>query len=174
MLVIYKGSSFRILIEAVSAAARTTAMVLFIIAAAAAFGWFMAFLQIPNMVIGGMSLVSESPYVVMALILIALLLLGTFMDLSPMVIICTPIFLPVAINFGIDPVHFGIVMILAAGIGLYTPPVGTLLFVGCAIGKVGVGEVLKTIWPYYLASLMVLLIVAYIPWFSLWLPALFH
>ncbi|MCB4320705.1 TRAP transporter large permease [Alcaligenes sp. 13f] len=174
MIFIYKGSSFRMLIEAVSAAARTTAMVLFIIATAAAFGWFMAFLQIPNMVIDVMSHVSESPYVVMALILVALLLLGTFMDLSPMVIICTPIFLPVAINFGVDPVHFGIVLILAAGIGLYTPPVGTLLFVGCAIGKVGVGEVLRTIWPYYLASLLVLMLVAYVPWFSLWLPALFH
>ncbi|GGE56254.1 MAG TPA: TRAP transporter large permease [Paenalcaligenes hominis] len=174
MLLTYRGSSFRILMEAVSAASRTTAMVLFIIASAAAFGWFMAFLQVPTSVINAMSAISESPIVVMALILITLLLLGTFMDLSPMVIICTPIFLPVAINFGIDPVHFGIVMILAAGIGLYTPPVGTLLFVGCAIGKIGVGEVLKTIWPYYLTSTVVLLIVAYVPWFSLWLPALFR
>src|SRR5690606_12719382 len=137
--------SLRILLEAVTAAVRTTAMVLFIISAAASFGWFMAFLQVPSIVIGVMSTLSESPYIIMALILVTLLLLGTFMDLSPMVIICTPIFLPVAINFGIDPVHFGIVMILAAGIGLYTPPVGTLLFVGCAIGKIGVGEVLKTI-----------------------------
>ena len=174
MLLTYKLSSFRILMEAVSAAGRTTAMVLFIIASAAAFGWFMAFLQVPTAVINTMSAISESPIVVMALILITLLLLGTFMDLSPMVIICTPIFLPVAINFGIDPVHFGIVMILAAGIGLYTPPVGTLLFVGCAIGKIGVGEVLRTIWPYYLASTLVLLVVAYVPGFSLWLPALFR
>ncbi|AZV92784.1 C4-dicarboxylate ABC transporter permease [Bordetella sp. J329] len=174
MLVVMRMQSWHVLMEALSAAVRTTAMVLFIIAAAASFGWFMAFLQVPSYVISAMSSMSDSPYVAMALILVSLLLLGTFMDLSPMIIITTPIFLPVAQNFGVDPVHFGIVMILAAGIGLYTPPVGTLLFVGCAVGKISVSEVLRTIWPYYIASGIVLLMVAYIPAISLWLPALFR
>lgn len=174
MLVVMRMQSWHVLMEALSAAVRTTAMVLFIIAAAASFGWFMAFLQVPSYVISAMTSMSDSPYVAMALILVTLLLLGTFMDLSPMIIITTPIFLPVAQNFGVDPVHFGIVMILAAGIGLYTPPVGTLLFVGCAVGKISVSEVLRTIWPYYIASGIVLLMVAYIPAISLWLPALFR
>lgn len=170
----YKVSSLSMLIKAAAAATRTTAMVLFIIAAAGSFGWLLAFMQIPDLIINSMTSISDSPFVAMLLILTALLVLGTFMDLSPMVIICAPIFLPVAMNFGVDPVHFGIVMILAAGIGLYTPPVGTLLFVGCAVGKVDAADVLKTIWPYYLASLVVLLIVAYVPAVSMWLPLLFH
>src|SRR5690606_35839760 len=121
-----------------------------------------------------MSSLSSNPHVVLLLILLTLLMLGTFMDMAPMIIICTPIFLPIAKAFGIDPVHFGVIMILAAGIGLYTPPVGTLLFVGCAIGKIKVGELVRTLWPYYLASGVILLLVAYVPAISLWLPSLFN
>ena len=91
--------------------------------------------------------------------IVMLLVLGTFMDLAPMIIICTPIFLPVAKAFGIDPVHFGVILILKGGIGLITPPVGSVLFVGTAIGKISVSEALRTIWPFYLAALVVLLIV---------------
>jgi len=104
--------------------------------------------------------------------MVALLVLGTFMDLAPMIIICTPIFLPVAKAFGIDPIHFGVMLILNAGIGLITPPVGTVLFVGAAIGKISVMEALKSIWPFYLAALVVLIVVVYVPALSLWLPAL--
>jgi TRAP-type C4-dicarboxylate transport system permease large subunit len=106
------------------------------------------------------------------LLIVVLLLLGTFMDLAPLIIICTPIFLPVAKAFGIDPVHFGIILILNAGIGLITPPVGSVLFVGAAIGKISVTETLRTIWPFYLAAFIVLLLVTFIPALSLWLPAL--
>lgn len=174
MVIVYRRGSMSLLMQSVMAATRTTAMVLLIIGAAASFGWFMAFLQLPTQVIELMSSLSSNPHVVLLLILLTLLMLGTFMDMAPMIIICTPIFLPIAKAFGIDPVHFGVIMILAAGIGLYTPPVGTLLFVGCAIGKIKVGELVRTLWPYYLASGVVLLLVAYVPAISLWLPSLFN
>src|SRR5918997_1419010 len=120
-----------------------------------------------------MRALSDNPIVVLLLINVILLVLGTFMDMAPMIIICTPIFLPVIKAFGIDPVHFGVILILNAGIGLNTPPVGSVLFVGCAVGKISIGEAMKTIWPFLGASIVVLLLVTYIPALSLWLPALF-
>ena len=101
-----------------------------------------------------------------------LLLLGTFMDLAPMLLICTPIFLPVIKSFGVDPVHFGIIMILNLGIGLLTPPVGPTMVVGCAIGKVSMEAVSKSILVFYIPMLIVLFLVTYIPALSLWLPHL--
>jgi TRAP-type C4-dicarboxylate transport system permease large subunit len=101
-----------------------------------------------------------------------LLALGTFMDLAPLIIICTPIFLPIAKAIGVDPVHFGVILILKGGIGLITPPVGSVLFVGTAIGKISVTETLRTIWPFYIATLVVLFIITFVPILSLWLPAL--
>jgi TRAP-type C4-dicarboxylate transport system permease large subunit len=103
-----------------------------------------------------------------------LLVLGTFMDMAPMIIICTPIFLPVVKAFGIDPLHFGIVLILNAGIGLNTPPVGSVLFVGCAVGRITIGEAMRTIWPFLGASVVVLLLITYVPALTLWLPGLFR
>ena len=173
MAIVYRAGSLPLLRQSVIGATRTTAMVLLIIGAAASFGWFMAFLQVPSKVIALMSSLSSDPNIVLFLILLTLLVLGTFMDLAPMIIITTPIFLPIALAFNIDPVHFGVILILAGGIGLCTPPVGTLLFVGCAVGKVQAGELVKTLWPYYGACIAALLIVAYIPSVSLWLPSLF-
>jgi TRAP-type C4-dicarboxylate transport system permease large subunit len=92
------------------------------------------------------------------------------MDMAPLIIICTPIFLPVATAFGIDPLQFGTVLVLNAGIGLITPPVGSVLFVGTAIGKITIAEAVRTIWPFYFAGLAVLLLVTYLPELSLWLP----
>ena len=106
------------------------------------------------------------------LMILILLVLGTFMDLAPMIIICTPIFLPVAKAIGVDPVHFGVILILKGGISLITPPLGSVLFVGTAIGKISIGETLRTIWPFWLAALAVLLVVTFVPQLSLWLPAL--
>ena len=115
---------------------------------------------------------SDNKYVFLMLANILLLVLGTFMDLAPMLLICTPIFLPVIQQLGIDPVHFGIVMILNLGIGLITPPVGPTLFVGCAIGKVTMEQVARELWPFYGAMCFALLLVTYIPALSLWLPSL--
>lgn len=174
MAIVYRTGSLPLLRQSVVSATRTTAMVLMIIGAAASFGWFMAFLQVPAKVIQMISSLSSDPNIVLLLILVSLLILGTFMDLSPMIIITTPIFLPIAMAFNIDPVQFGVILILAGGIGLCTPPVGTLLFVGCAVGKVKIGELLRTLWPYYLACIVTLFIVAYVPAVSLWLPSLFE
>ncbi len=160
--------------EATLGAVRTTAMVLLVIGTAGAFGWLMAFLQVPKATIELMQSISDNKYVILLLINIILLILGTFMDMAPMIIICTPIFLPLIKAFGIDPVQFGVILILNAGIGLNTPPVGSVLFVGCAVGKITIGEAMKTIWPFFGASIAVLMIVTYVPAVSLWLPALFR
>jgi TRAP-type C4-dicarboxylate transport system permease large subunit len=105
---------------------------------------------------------------------VVLLLLGTFMDMAPLIMIGTPIFLPVVKALGMDPVQFGIVLIVNLGIGTITPPVGPVLFVACAVGKVSMWEATKTSAPFYLAMVVVLLLVTYVPALSLWLPAQFH
>ena len=124
--------------------------------------------------IAAISTISDNPIIVLLVINVILLLLGTFMDMAPMVIIATPVLLPVVKAFGVDPVHFGVVMILNGGIGLNTPPVGTVLFVGCAVGGITIREAMRTIWPFFGASIAVLLAVTYIPSLSLWLPSLFR
>ncbi len=171
---VYRQLRWSDFVEATFGAVRTTAMVLLVIGAAGSFGWLMAFLQVPQASVAAMKAVSEDPITVLLMINIILLVLGTFMDMAPMIIICTPIFLPVVQAFGVDPIHFGVILILNAGIGLNTPPVGSVQFVACAIGKVSIGESMRTIWPFYGASLAVLMLVTYVPAFSLWLPALFR
>lgn len=173
-MLVYRELNWSGFVEAVMGAVRTTAMVLLVIGTAAAFGWLMAFLQVQTLMIAAISAISDNPIIVLLVINVILLLLGTFMDMAPMIIICTPIFLPLVKAFGIDPVHFGVILILNAGIGLNTPPVGSVLFVGCAMGKITIGEAMKTIWPFFGASVAVLMIVTYVPAVSLWLPAVFR
>ncbi len=119
-----------------------------------------------------MAAVSTEPWVVFLLINLILFVLGTFMDMASTILICTPIFLPIAAHYGMDPVQFGIVMLVNCALGLNTPPVGTTQFVGCAIGGISVGQVMRTILPFYSALTAALLAVTYIPAFSLWLPRL--
>ena len=114
----------------------------------------------------------EQQNVILFLINILLLVLGCLVDMAPSILICTPILLPVMVNFGVDPVHFGMIMMLNLGIGLCHPPVGAILFVGCAVGKVTIEEVMRTIWPFYGVMFAVLMLVTYIPTMSLWLPHL--
>ena len=173
-MLVYRELDWSGFVEAVMGAVRTTAMVLLVIGTAASFGWLMAFLQVQTLMIATISAISDNPIIVLLVINVILLLLGTFMDMAPMVIISTPVLLPVVKAFGIDPVHFGVVMILNAGIGLNTPPVGTVLFVGCAVGGITIREAMRTIWPFFGASIVVLLAVTYIPSLSLWLPSLFR
>jgi tripartite ATP-independent transporter DctM subunit len=170
----YRTMSWTNFVAATMAAVRTTAMVLMVIGCAAAFGWLMALLKVPASMIEAMQGISDNPIVILLLINLILLLLGTFMDMSPLIVITTPIFLPVATAFGVDPVHFGVIMILNLGIGLCTPPVGAVLFVGCAVGRIGIGEAVRTIWPFYGAAFVTLMLVTYIPALSLWLPSLFR
>jgi tripartite ATP-independent transporter DctM subunit len=171
-LLVYRALRWDEFRHALLGAAQTTGAILFVIAAAAVFGWLLAYLQVPVRLVEAVQGASFGATGVMLAIIVVLLLLGTFMDLAPMILICAPIFLPVARAHGIDPVHFGVVLILAGGIGLITPPVGSVLFVGSAIGQIRIGEALRTIWPFWLAGALVLLVVAFAPWLSLTLPAL--
>lgn len=172
-LLVYRELDWTGFQEAVLGAVKTTSLVLLVIGMAAAFAWLMSFLQVQSTLIQVVKSISDNPTVVLLLIIVALLILGTFMDMAPLVIITTPVFLPIVKEFGIDPVHFGVIMILNAGIGLITPPVGTVLFVGCAVGKITIREAMKTIWPFFGACVVVLLLVTFIPEISLWLPAQF-
>ena len=169
---VYRGLKREVFLETCAGAVRTTGLILFVIGSAASFGWLLAYLQVPAAAVDVLTAVADNKYSALLVMIIVLLIIGTFMDLAPMIIICTPIFLPVAKAFGIDPVHFGIILILKGGIGLISPPVGSVLFVGAAIGNISVTDTLKTIWPFYIASFVVLLIVAYVPQLSLWLPAM--
>jgi len=169
---VYRQMSFKAFKEACLGAARTSGAVLFIIGAAGAFGWLMAYLQVPSMMVEFLQSITDNRILILLMIIVVLLVLGTFMDLAPLIIIGTPIFLPVARAFGIDPVHFGVIMILNCGIGLITPPVGSVLFVGSAIGGIPITQALKSIWPFYLACVAVLMLVVFIPELSLWLPSL--
>jgi tripartite ATP-independent transporter DctM subunit len=146
-------------------------MVMMLIGFSVGFGYMMAIMQIPAKATEFFLTITDNKYVLLFLINILLLLLGTFMDLAPMLLICTPILLPVMVKFGVDPIHFGMIMILNLGIGLITPPVGPTLFVGCAIGKVTMEEVSKELWPFYGAMCLALLLVTYVPAISLWLPS---
>jgi tripartite ATP-independent transporter DctM subunit len=170
--VVHRQLGWRAFLDTVVHAARSAGAILFVIACAAAFGWLLAYLQVPAAAVALLQSFAHDQATVLLLIVLMLLLLGTFMDLAPMILICTPIFLPVAKAYAIDPIHFGLVLVLTGGLGLVTPPVGSVLFVGAAIGKIGIGQAIRTIWPFWLAGLAVLLVVAYVPALSLWLPAL--
>lgn len=169
---VYRSLDPKQFVRAVSGAVQTTSMVMLIIGSAAAFGWLLALTEFPQRLAEGMGAVTDNPLLTLLMINIILLVLGTFMDMAPLIIIGTPIFLPVAINAGMDPVQFGVVMILNQGIGLVTPPVGSVQFVGCAIGKIRMEDAMKTIWPFYLALFVALMLVTYVPAVSLWLPGL--
>jgi len=169
---VYRSLTWEGFVQATTAAVRTTAMVMIIIGAAAAFGWLLAILQVPEHLAELLLRITENPLLLLLMINIVLLILGTFMDMAPLIIITTPIFLPMATNLGMDPVHFGIMLILNLGIGLVTPPVGSVLFVGCAIGGISIEQTVRTMWPFYFALLVALAIVAYIPAVSLWIPGL--
>lgn len=168
----YRTLKWKNFVTATVNAVKTTAMVLLIIGTAASFAWLLALNQVPAKLFALLQTVSDNPLVIMLMVNVILLFLGTFMDMAPLIIICTPIFLPVMTQLGMDPIQFGIVMMINLGIGLVTPPVGTVLFVGCAVGKISIEQTVKSIWPFYLALLMALLLVTYIPAFSMFLPNL--
>ena len=159
--------------EAAMQSVKITAMVLLIIGAASAFGYALAILEAPTKLANMITAASDNPIIVLLIINVILLVLGTFMDMSPLIVITTPILLPVVMQVGVDPVHFGIIMMLNLGIGLVTPPVGSVLFVGSAVGDVPVEEAVKTIWPFYGALVISLLAITFIPALSLTLPSLF-
>jgi tripartite ATP-independent transporter DctM subunit len=170
---VYRSLSWEHFLKACAKACKTTGVVLFLIGISAAFGYFMALYEVPQKTGELMKSISSEPWVIFLMINVLLFLLGTFLDMAATILICTPIFLPIAASFGMDPVQFGIMMLINCALGLNTPPVGTTQFVGCAIGGISVGEVMKSILPFYSALIAALMLVTYVPAFSLWLPGLF-
>jgi tripartite ATP-independent transporter DctM subunit len=169
---VYRDVKWSELPKLIGRVVRTIGMVMIMIGFSIAFGYMMAIMRVPALATQFFVDISSDKYMFLLWVNILLLLLGTFMDLAPMLLICTPIFLPVIKTFGIDPVHFGIVMILNLGIGLLTPPVGPTMVVGCAIGRVSMEAVSRSILIFYVPMLIVLLLVTYIPALTLWLPNL--
>ena len=150
--------------------ARQTAQVMFIIALAAPFGWVLVQQQIPNAVLASLLTLSSEPWVILLVINLALLLFGMFIEGIAIMIIAYPVLLPVITQIGVDPVHFGVILVLNIMIGLVTPPVGLCLYVVAGIAKISIAEITREIWPYVLALIGVLLLITYVPAVSLWLP----
>jgi tripartite ATP-independent transporter DctM subunit len=166
----YKWSQLHLLLARVI---RTVGIVMILIGFSGAFGYMMAIMQVPRIATDLFLGIADDKITVLLMINILLLVLGTFMDMAPMLLIGTPVFLPIATKFGVDPVQFGMIMILNLGIGLLTPPVGSTLAVGCAIGKVTMEALSRSILIFYIPLLIVLALVTYVPALSLWLPGLF-
>jgi len=167
---VYRDYRWRDLPELIHRTMRTVAMVMTLIAFASSVGYVMALMQVPARVTALLLTLSSDKNVILFLINILLLVLGCLLDMAPSILIVTPILLPVVVKFGVDPVHFGMIMLLNLGIGLCHPPVGAILFVGCAVGRVTIEQVVREIWPFYAVMFLVLMLVTYIPSISLWLP----
>jgi len=150
--------------------AQTTAIVMLLIGASSAMAWIMTVSNIPQMLSSGLMELSNNKYVILLIINVLLLGIGVFMDLTPAILIFTPILLPVVRELGLSDVHFGVIMIANLCIGVSTPPVGTCLFIGCSVGKTSIAAVTWKALPFVLAMIISLLLITYIPWISLWLP----
>lgn len=159
----------KIFLESVS----TTAIVMLLIATSIAMSWVMSFEEIPQNVTEALLSISDNPIVILLMINFILLFVGTFMDMTPAVLIFTPIFLPIVVEMGIDPVHFGIIMILNLCIGLCTPPVGSLLFIGVGVAGTTITKVVKPLLPLFVAMIIALMLITFFPQISLWLPGVF-
>lgn len=167
---IYKEISWKDMPKILLHSTNTTSIVLILIATSMAMSWVLAFENIPQNVSETMLAISDNPIVVLLIINVTLLVVGVFMDITPAVLIFTPIFLPVVEAMGIHPVHFGIIMVLNLCIGLTTPPVGSVLFVGSAVANVRISQVIRPLLPMFIAMIVALLLVTYIPQLSMWLP----
>ncbi|PWD72289.1 TRAP transporter large permease [Pectobacterium versatile] len=152
---------------------KTVTIVMILIGFAAAFGAVMTYMQLPSRITAFFTSISDNKYVILMCINIMLLILGTLMDMAPLILILTPVLLPVAVSLGIDPVHFGMIMMVNLGVGLITPPVGSVLFVASAVSKQKIEQVVKAMLPFYCGLFFVLMLVTYIPAISLWLPKFF-
>jgi len=170
---IYKEIKLKDLPDILLRTIRTTAIVLLLVATSMGLSWIMSYENIPQDVSRGLLALTENKFAIMIIINLILLTVGIFMDMTPAVLIFTPIFLPIVVDLGLDPIHFGIIMVLNLSIGLCTPPVGTLLFVGCSVSKISIGSVIRPLIPLYIAMIVVLVLVTFIPALSLWLPGIF-
>jgi len=170
-IVIYRTMNREKLLKALAKASRTTGVVLLLIGVSNMLGWQMAWLEIPETISQMLLSMTHTPWIMLLYINILQVVLGIFLDMAAHILITTPLFLPLAISMGVGPVQFGMMLLLNCALGLVHPPVGTVQFVGCAIGEVSVGQVMKTVWPYYLAIWTAIQLVTYVPMFSTWLPS---
>jgi len=171
-LFFYRSLKFEHLLKAAAKAVKTTGIVLLLIGISNTFGYLISLYSVAQLTADALSQISTSPIVIFFMVNLILFILGTFLDMAATILICTPIFLPICMQLGMSPVQFGIVMLVNCALGLNTPPVGTTQFVGCAIGGVSVAYVMRTILPFYGALIAALLLVTYVPEFSLFLPRL--
>ncbi|MDX1304378.1 TRAP transporter large permease subunit [Photobacterium sp.] len=171
-VLIYREVKLRDLPGIILESAVTTSIVLLLVGASMGMSWAMANADIPYMIADALLAVSENPVMILLIINLILLIVGIFMDMTPAVLIFTPIFLPIALDLGIDPVHFGIMMTFNLAIGICTPPVGSALFIGCSVAKISIEKVIKPLLPFYAALVAALLAVTFIPELSLFLPRL--
>jgi TRAP-type C4-dicarboxylate transport system permease large subunit len=173
LALMYKQISLKNMPAIILQSVKTTAIVLLLVATSIGLSWIMAYENIPQSVSEGLLGISDNYYVILLLINLILLFVGIFMDMTPAVLIFTPIFLPVVTAMGVDPIHFGIIMVLNLSVGLCTPPVGSVLFIGCSVAKVKIEKVIKPLVPMFLVMTLVLLLVTYFPIISMWLPKFF-
>ncbi|MFI0430305.1 TRAP transporter large permease [Mariniflexile sp. HMF6888] len=170
---VYKEISFKSLPEILLDSSATTAIVMLLIGASMSMSWVMSYENIPQDISNALLGISDNKIIILLIINLLLLFVGIFMDMTPAVLIFTPIFLPVVQKLGMDPIHFGIIMVLNLCIGLCTPPVGSVLFVGVGVANTTIAKVIKPLMPLFLAMILVLFLVTYVPELSLWLPRVF-
>ncbi|NNF79878.1 MAG: TRAP transporter large permease subunit, partial [Rhizobiales bacterium] len=171
-IIVYRALTWENFKLAVVNSVRTTSMVMILVASAAAFAYMLTFFQVPSKMIDLMTGISDNPIAILLMMNLMLLVLGMIMDMAALILICTPIFLPVAISIGVDPLQFGMILMMNLGLGLCTPPVGACLFVGCAVGNVPIERAVRTIWPFYAAIFVALMLTTFVPAISLTLPNL--
>ncbi len=171
LALIYGEMKIKDLPDVILRSVRTTAIVMLLVAASIGLSWIMSYENIPQNVSAGLLSISENPFVILLIINLILLFVGIFMDMTPAVLIFTPIFLPIAVTqLGMDPIHFGIMMVLNLSVGLCTPPVGSVLFIGCSVANIKIEKVVRPLLPLFVVMIIVLMLVTYIPELSLWLP----
>ena len=170
---VYKGLDWKGVWNALDSCVSTLSIVLILIATSSAFGNCLTMLHVPDLAATAITNVSSNPIVIAILLNVILLVLGMIMDMAPIILIATPILLPIATQIGMDPIQFGIMMVLNCGIGLLTPPVGAVLFIGSAVAKVPMEKVVKAMLPFYLCMVVALLLITFIPEITLWLPSMF-
>ena len=170
---LYRSMTWESFLKAAAKSVKTTGVVLLLIGVSNTFGYLITLYDVADITGKALAGISTSPWVIFLLVNVILFFLGTFLDMAPTILICTPIFLPICAQYGMSPVQFGMVLLINCALGLNTPPVGTTQFVGCAIGGVSIGYVMRTIWPFYGALIATLMLVTYVPAFSLALPDYF-
>ncbi|MDR6538160.1 TRAP transporter large permease [Variovorax soli] len=171
-VVVYRTMTRRNLLKSLAKASKTTGVILLLIGVSNMLRYQMAYLEIPDTIEAALLAATTTPWLMLLYINIIQIFLGIFLDMAAHILITTPLFLPLAIQMGVGPVQFGMMLLLNCALGLVHPPVGTVQFIGCAIGKISIGEATKTAWPYYLAIFIAITLVTYVPSFSTWLPSL--